>query len=45
MMKIQILFRIWIKRTLGKGTFSEVNLGINQNSKEKDVIKILKKSK
>ena len=34
-----------IKETIGKGTFSEVKLGINKITKEKVAIKILKKKK
>ncbi len=34
-----------IKRTLGKGTFSKVKLGIHKTTKEKVAIKILEKSK
>ena len=34
-----------IKQTIGKGTFSKVKLGINNQTKEKVAIKILEKSK
>ena len=40
-----ILSEYELKGTLGKGTFSEVKLGINKYSKEKVAIKILEKTK